>query len=184
MKKTLIFIVLIFAIGLLSIPLVFSDNDGRWDEYKQHSIGVSSISSPVYKEECGSCHMAYPAGLLSSQSWRKIMTDLEDHFADNAELDAQSQQSISKYLLNNSAEKSNYRRSRKFLRGISKNETPMRITQTPYFKHEHDEIPAKMVKTNQQVKSFSNCNACHQKAQQGLFDEDNIRIPGYGHWDD
>jgi len=112
------------------------------------------------------------------------MTDLEDHFADNAELDAQSQQSISKYLLNNSAEKSNYRRSRKFLRGISKNETPMRITQTPYFKHEHDEIPAKMVKTNQQVKSFSNCNACHQKAQQGLFDEDNIRIPGYGHWDD
>ena len=182
MKPTLIITSIIFAACVLTIPIVFSDDD--WSEYRQHSLGVSSVSTPLYKEECGSCHMAYPPGLLPALSWQKIMTHLDEHFDDNAELDVDTHKSISEFLIKNSADKSKYRRSRKIINSLNNNEAPIRITETPYFKHEHDEIPRKMVKDNKQVNSFSNCNACHIKAEQGLFDEHNIRIPGYGHWDD
>lgn len=182
MKPTLIILSILFTTCVLTIPVVFSDDD--WREYRQQSIGVSSVSTPLYKEECGSCHMAYPPGLLPATSWEKIMTHLDNHFDDNAELDAYTYKSISTFLTNNSADKSSYRRSKKIINSLVNSDQPIRITETPYFKHEHDEIPRKMVNDNKQVNSFSNCNACHANAEQGLFDEHSIHIPGYGHWDD
>ena len=70
------------------------------------------------------------------------------------------------------------------MQSLDSKQVPVRITETPYFMRKHDEIPAKMVTANKQVNSFSNCNACHSKADQGLFDEHGVRIPGYGRWDD
>lgn len=32
--------------------------------------------------------------------------------------------------------------------------------------------------------SFSNCNACHQGAEAGVYNEHRVRIPGVGRWDD
>ena len=181
MKQTLLIIGLTIT-SLASIPLVFSDDD--MDEYKQRSVGVAPISNPLYQDECGSCHMAYPPGLLPAASWQQLMNGLDDHFGDNAELSADIHQQITGFLLDNSADKSDYRRSRKFLQSIEGGNVPIRISDTPYFKHEHDEIPDRLVKANEKVMSFSNYNACHTKAEHGLFDEDNIRIPGYGRWDD
>ena len=182
MKTTLLVTSIIVTATVLTIPVVFSDDDRR--EYKQKSIGVAAISSPLYKEECGSCHMAFPPGLLPARSWQKMMAGLEDHFGDNAEISAENHQAISEFLVNNSADDSSYRRSQKIANSINKEDAPIRITETPYFKHEHNEIPARLIKGNEQVKSLSNCNACHSKAEQGLFDEDSINIPGYGRWDD
>ena len=182
MKPIYIMTSIVLAASVLSVPLVFSDDD--WREYKQQSLGVSSISTPLYKEECGSCHMAFSPGLLPARSWQKMMSQLDDHFGDNSELDAETHRTISEFLLGNSADQSQYRRSRKLMRSLNKNDTPLRITEIPYFIHEHNEIPAKMVTGNEQVKSLSNCNACHAKAEQGLFDEHSINIPGYGRWDD
>ena len=112
------------------------------------------------------------------------MLELEDHFGDNAELDAETHRSITRHLLTNSADKSEYRRSKKFSRSISSNDVPVRISEIPYFKHEHDEIPAHFVTANAKVNSFSQCDACHAKAEQGSFNEHDVRIPGYGRWDD
>ena len=112
------------------------------------------------------------------------MNSLDNHFGDNAEQEADIQKSISEYLLTHSAEKSNYRRSRKFMRNVDLIQAPLRITKTPYFIDKHDEIPEKLVTKNQQVNSYSNCNACHAKAKQGIFDEHGVSIPGYGRWDD
>lgn len=181
MKQTVVILSLI-VVSLATIPMVFSDDD--WREYKQRSLGVAAVSSPLYKEECGSCHMAYPAGLLPAASWQKTMDSLEDHFGDNAELSAETQKQITEFLLNHSADDSSYRRSRKIVNSLTKGDVPLRISDTPYFRHEHDEIPDRLVKNNDQVRSFSNCNACHAKAEQGLFDEHNINIPGFGRWDD
>jgi Dihaem cytochrome c len=184
MKISLVITSILFIIGIFTIPLVLSDDDYEWSEHRQKSIGVANISNPVYKEECGSCHMAYPAGLLPAASWQTIMLNLDNHFDDNAEIDADTNKTITQYLLANSAELSTYRRSRKIMNTLNLNSVPLRITETPYFKHEHDEIPGRMITANKQVNSFSNCNACHEKAEIGLFDEDNVRIPGYGRWDD
>lgn len=182
MKKILITTSILLIVAAATVPVVFSDDD--WDEYKQRAHGVAKVDNPVYKDECDSCHMAYPPGLLPAASWKTMMSNLSDHFGDNAELDPVVNKTITEYLLANGADRSDYRRSRKIMNGIGLNSVPARITETPYFKHEHDEIADKMVTGNKQVNSFSNCNACHAKAEQGLFDEDHVSIPNYGRWDD
>lgn len=187
MKNALAISSIIFTLGFVSIPLVWGDSDSEWHElgeHEQRSTGVAAVSSPVYSEECGGCHMAYPPGLLPASSWKGVLEGLEDHFGDNAELDAETQLSLSDFLLANSADKSDYRRSRKFSRSIQADNPPLRISETPYFRHEHDEVPDRLVAGNSKVKSFSQCNACHKKAEQGSFSEDDIRIPGFGPWDD
>ena len=187
MKSTLAISAVIFTIVVVTLPVVWSDSDFSWreiEEYSHKSTDIAAVINPVYKEECGSCHMVYPPGLLPARSWTKIMNELENHFADNAELDTETNQSISEFLLSNSADKSDYRRSRKFSRSIESNDAPVRISELPYFKHEHDEIPHRLVSGNSKVKSFSQCNACHAKAEQGSFNEHDINIPGYGEWDD
>lgn len=187
MKNTLAISAVIFTIGFVTIPAVWSDDDHRWvgmEEYKHRSTGVAAVTDTVYREECGSCHMAYSPALLPASSWMKMMSGLENHFGDNAELDAETERSITDLLLANSADRSDYRRARKFNRAIHVSDAPLRISETPYFLHEHDEIPGRMVTGNPEVKSFSHCNACHTRAEQGSFNEHDIRIPGYGRWDD
>ena len=187
MKGTLAISSIIFTVGILTLPIVWSENDFRWGELEEHrhkSSDIAAVTNPAYKEECGSCHMAYPPGLLPVKSWSKVMSGLEDHFGDNAELDAETYQSISQFLMRYSADQSDYRRSRKFNQSIKSNGSPIRISDIPYFKHEHDEIPQRMVAANPEVKSFSQCNTCHAKAEQGSFNEHDVRIPGYGQWDD
>lgn len=182
MKYPVIITSIIMAAGVLTIPVVFSDDDRR--EYRQRSVGVAPVTSPIYKEECSSCHMAYPPGLLPARSWKKIMAGLESHFGDNAELEPDTFKSISEFLVSNSADDSNYRRSRKIMRSLSDKDAPIRISETPYIINKHDEIPDKLIKYNKKVNSLSNCSACHNKAEQGLFSEHGVNIPGYGRWDD
>jgi len=187
MKSAVAISAVIFTVGFVTLPMVWGGNDDNSreiEEYKHKSTDVAAIINPVYKEECGSCHMAYPPGLLPARSWEKVMAGLNDHFGDNAELDDVTRNVISEFLLANSADKSGYRSSLKFNRSINSDEAPIRISQTPYFRHEHDEIPDRLVSANPKVKSFSQCNACHTKAEQGSFNEHDIRIPGYGKWDD
>lgn len=145
---------------------------------------IASVESSLYAEECGSCHFAYQPGLLPAQSWERIMSNLEDHFDENAELEEKELNSISSYLQQNSAGRVRQGLPDRISASIKDREAPMRITETRFFVHEHDEIPGKMVTENDKVRSFSNCDACHQRAKQGSFREHEIRIPGYGRWDD
>lgn len=187
MKNILVISAIVFTLGFVTLPIVWGDDDFHWgeiEEYRHRSSSVAKVENPVYIEECGSCHMAYPPGLLPAISWEKLMAGLEDHFGDNAELNVETHHSISQFLFDNSADRSPYRRSQKFSRSINYNNVPLRITETPYFRHEHHEIPMRMVTKNPEIKSISNCDACHTGAQQGYFNEHNIRIPGYGRWDD
>jgi mono/diheme cytochrome c family protein len=144
----------------------------------------NNMKQPVYKEECASCHMAYPAWLLPARSWQKIMMNLDNHYGDNASLDPDTLQTIAAYLQDNSAENSHARRAMKMLRSIPQDTVPMRISELPYIQHKHDEIPGRYIKSSPEVNSLSNCIACHQGSEQGTFDDDHVRIPGYGRWED
>lgn len=152
--------------------------------YFKRKPGVAPVSNTMYKTECGSCHFAYQPGLLPEQSWHKIMNGLADHFGDNAELDSASQQQILGYLTANSADKSDFRRSKKIMRSLRNKPAPLRISEIRYIKGRHHEIPKRMITGNEKVGSLSHCDACHQKINQGSFREHEVRIPGYGHWDD
>ncbi len=60
-----------------------------------------------------------------------------------------------------------------------------RVLRTPpYFRREHDEIPPRLVRNNEEVGSFSNCQACHRNAETGIYNEHQVVIPGVGRWDD
>ena len=53
---------------------------------------------PAYDQECGSCHVAYPPGLLPAASWQRLMANLPRHFGTDASLDAATLQALSAYL--------------------------------------------------------------------------------------
>ncbi len=166
---------------------VQADDDGdersifsRWGVFS--SYGVAPVEDQLYREECGSCHMAYPAGFLPPQSWEKLMSGLGNHFGENAELAAEDRQQILNYLLDNAAGRTDYRLSNKMIRNAGA--APLRITELPYFRHKHREIPRRMIKDNPAVGSLSQCNACHGDAEKGRYDEDSVRIPGYGRYED
>ncbi len=152
--------------------------------FEQSKLDVAPVNNQLYQDECGGCHFAYQPGLLPEKSWRKMMVGLEDHFGDNAELDVETQNSLLDYLVVNSADKSNYKRSKRIMGSLRQGEVPLRISDTVYFKRKHDEIAMRHVTGNKDVGSYSNCNACHAEADTGSYNEDEINIPGVGRWED
>lgn len=192
MKKPIVIITLVLAASLgLGAQYALSDDDDdherghdRWRNIWKPTGDVAAVHNPRYVAECGSCHMAYPPGLLPARAWVTMMSGLQDHFGDNAELDQTTTATLARYLVENSADSSDYRRSRRIMRSLPVNTIPLRISDLPYIRHEHDEIPARMITANPNVRSLSNCNACHMRAEQGSFREREISIPGYGRWDD
>jgi hypothetical protein len=119
-----------------------------------------------WKTECGSCHVAYPPKLLPAETWRRIMAQLDRHFGSDASVDAAAAAEIGAYLERYSASQ----------RRTGPLSDSLRITETRWFVHEHDEISA-AVWTLPAVKSAANCTACHTAAEQGDFRKRNIRMP-------
>lgn len=130
----------------------------------------------IWKAECSACHMAYPPGLLPERSWRKLLAELNKHFAQDASVDAATTKTILDYLVSNSAERGTSRRSARFLGAIPSTATPLRITENSFFVREHREVTPADWKLPK-VGSPANCNACHSDAEQGEFSGRNARIP-------
>ena len=177
-----------FKAALLALALLTSsgvamaeDNFWLWLVTFSRQKEVRAVDNKTYADECGSCHFAYPPGLLPSKSWEKLLNEkaLKDHFGENAELDKDTLKTVYDYAMDNAADKSWYKRSRKIAKATEDGEAPLRITEVRYIKRKHHDIPEKMVKGNKDVKSLSYCDACHTKAKNGIFDEDTVDIPNY-----
>jgi len=179
-------IILIILATFAVAPVASADNESfsSWLFSFERKKEVASVKDDVYQEECGSCHFPYQPGLLPERSWKKLLSAsaLENHFKENAELDEETRLHIENYTIGNSADKSRYKRSRKVMASLESDVTPMRITEVPYIKSKHEEIPEKLIKGNDKVKALSFCDKCHQDAANGNFDDDSVKIPGYGNW--
>lgn len=122
-----------------------------------------------YKDECGSCHVAYPPQLLSRDSWRGVMAGLARHFGSDASVDAVKAREISAYLEANAGTKSKLAAAGN-----------LQVSRTPWFRQEHrdgEDGLSKAVWTSPAVKSAANCGACHQGAERGDYSERDIRVP-------
>lgn len=128
--------------------------------------GAADLDEQVWRDECSACHIAYPAGFLPAASWKEIMSTLDDHFGTDAGVDAVTAVKISRYLA--SAARSSSR--------TQAGPPILRITETRWFVHEHDEVPTKQWR-NPKAKSAANCGACHQDAEAGRFSERSLNIP-------
>ncbi len=179
---------LLLLAGLLCLPVAVQAEE----QYSDWMLSISRhkefnpVKNATYSEECGSCHFAYPPGLLPSQSWEKLLNAkaLENHFGENAELEADTLREVRAFARENAADKSYYKRARKIAVATENGEAPLRITEVRYIKRKHHEIPEKMVKGNKDVKSLSYCDACHTQAKNAVFDEETVRIPNYPDWED
>jgi len=120
--------------------------------------------------------MAFQPAFLPARSWEKIMDNLSDHFGEDASLPADKVEHIKKYLMANAADK---RWGSKMMRGVRKDWTPLRITELPYWKREHDEeVPARAWK-DPKVGSKANCKACHRYADTGIYEAEEYEYGGY-----
>lgn len=138
----------------------------------------------LYKQECATCHMAYQPEFLPKRSWDKMMNNLSNHFDSDASLNNETMTKIKTYLDENASDAKRVRGEiGEFAHSISDNSTPLRITEIPKFKREHREISTKMIE-QKEVKSLSNCTACHTDADKGTFRERNINIPNYGKYEE
>lgn len=178
--------------GLLTMGLFFGV--GQWaangeselfeSEGRSSRVGVAPVNNEMYAQECGACHFSYQPGLLPAKSWDLMMSNLSDHFGDNAALDAKDQKTITDYLVKNAADRSKHKRSTRIMRTLKGKEVPLRISELPYIIRQHHEIPLRLIEGNSEVGSLSNCTACHMKAEEGIYEENTVRIPGVGKWED
>ncbi len=124
-----------------------------------------SMPPPVYVQECGACHVPYPARSLAAADWQRVLDGLDRHYGSDAGLDAATVAQIGTWLQANAG------------RGpIQASAELPRVTTAPWFVHEHDEVPAR-VWASPDVQRASNCAACHGGAAEGLFSEHSVRLP-------
>jgi hypothetical protein len=134
------------------------------------------LTHKAWQQECASCHLAYSPALLPRASWRRVMGGLEQHFGENASLDPATQADILRFLEANAADSGRSRMGDKVMQRMGTKATPLRITETTWFVRKHDEVP-RTTWARKSVGSAANCAACHRQAEQGVFDEDAVRIP-------
>ena len=132
--------------------------------------------SPIYLNECASCHIAYPPYLLPKIYWKKMMGSLDNHFGEDASLDEKSKLDILDYLIKNSSENSTNIYGYKIAKSMDTNKTDIAISETKFWKAKHKHLDSRVFKSNE-VKSKANCVACHKQIDNGLLEKDLITIP-------
>lgn len=118
---------------------------------------------PAYRQECSACHVAYPRAMLPPPSWQRIMSNLSSHFGTDASIDDAEARQIGVWLAAASPRE----------QAVPAED---RITRSAWFIRKHREVPATTWK-RPAVRTAANCAACHTQAEQGRFDEHDVRIP-------
>lgn len=147
----------------------------RQEVGKQKKDTSNPAKISAYQTECGTCHFAYQAELLPKSSWMKLLASLDNHFGEMVSLDEESKRAITDHLKSNSAEQNSSKHSNSIMQDLG-NQIPLRITHTPYIKKVHREISPDVLK-REAIGSLSNCTACHTTAEEGIYDDDNVKIP-------
>ena len=96
--------------------------------------------------------------MLDAASWSAVLAGLEQHFGVDASVDPKTLEPIRAYLASTARSKP-----------TAADGVPLlRITETRWFRHEHDEVPGRLWKEPDAVKP-ADCAACHRSAARGLL---------------
>jgi nitrate/TMAO reductase-like tetraheme cytochrome c subunit len=132
-----------------------------------HADSFATVAPhPKHQQECSSCHVAYPPGLLPAASWQRIMGGLNKHFGTDASLDDATTREIATWLKDHAGTG----------RRVSEEPPQDRISKSNWFVRKHDEVSASTFK-RASIGSAANCSACHANAAKGDFNEHAVRIP-------
>lgn len=154
------FLLFLFALFLyLLYPKNILLRPSAQDFFTQDS---NKIAFEEYKQECGSCHIAYAPFLLPKSAWDSMMSDLENHFGDDASLEEETHARIAVFL----EKYANDVLDTKFTQ--QKESKEIAISQTPCWEVAHRKLNPKIFKT-EAIKSKANCQTCHKDAESGIF---------------
>lgn len=156
-------LVLLIALAVFALT---ANAEGRYSgEDRGRPVQPAQVNAK-WQQECASCHMAFPPGLLPAASWRKMMSTLDKHFGADASLSPEDSTAITDFLVKNASNR------------WTAATAPLRITESVWFKTKHKESEiAPAVWKRASIKNPSNCMACHAGADKGNFDEKSIKIP-------
>ncbi len=122
-----------------------------------------------YVEECGACHVAYPGRMLGAGSWSALLDGLDRHFGVDASVDPATLERLRQELASTARRKETTQNGKPVLR----------ITEARWFRHEHEEIPARL-KSGPQAVALPDCAACHREAERGSYAERSLHLPPKG----
>ena len=139
------------------------------------ALGVRSLPLPqAYRAACGDCHTPHHPSLLPAGSWAVLMNGLDDHFGEDASLDAGTRDAIRAFLAADAAESWDTEAANN-LRAVAR-DAPTRITRTEFWQRRHAAI-APATFESKAVGGRANCAACHRDADTGRFDDQSISPP-------
>ena len=172
----------LLCVVALAAPLAAGAADDRFEKKSPDSMmGFLAARDALYAKECGTCHFAYSPGLLPARSWVRHLDRMATgkHFGETVELKAATRANIQEYLTRNAADVSPYEGSKTFMERVPASLTPYRLTDVPLFRQMHT-VMHEVISTKPKVKvrTMTNCNACHQKAEEGSFGNAELYIPG------
>jgi hypothetical protein len=157
------------------------------------SVVLGADTFPVVENatvihHCGDCHIAYQPQMLPQRSWRKLMKGLLDHFGEKIRPDDEVMHEVLQYHLQNAADARKAKKRSKYLKGLGPRDAPIRITETPRWLDEHEDLPEDFW-SDPRIEFKGRCETCHTEAESGLYgDEDGLRVPGpdetWEAWDD
>ena len=171
---------------LLGLSALVGGNAIAIDEYfnKPGPGGMGGFlvpTDPTYIKECKGCHFLYSPGMLPGASWTRMMVRPDKHFGEDLRLAAGTRDAVTRYLVDNAADKSPYLGSEIFMDRVNPNNPPWRIQNVPRIRTSHrvmDEMIA--INTRVRVRNFVNCDACHQAAAKGDYSLEEINVPLIG----
>ncbi|MCR4378040.1 MAG: cytochrome b/b6 domain-containing protein [Rhodospirillales bacterium] len=131
-------------------------------------------ANKTYESECGDCHLPFHPSLLSSDSWKQMLENLDDHFGDDATISGDTLIEVTAYLTNYGGDKWDTEASNRF--NIVDPKAPYQITATPYWVRKHEGVDPNFFKLKK-VGAKSNCGGCHTDHYSGRFDDQKIKIP-------
>ena len=165
-------ILIVFAVAWNVKPYLSHSEEKLYQPYSQPPL----VQNTLWQQSCGECPLAYPPATLPQRSWDRLFAEQGNHFDEELGLSEGDVVVLLSYARANSAEHVERELSFRTRQSLTASDTPLRITETPYWQQTHDGIDG-AVWHQENVKGRLTSAACHLDAEQGGFSNGAMRLP-------
>ncbi len=155
-----------------ALPWYRADADHPYQPF----AGRALPENATWRSECGSCHQSYHPQLLPARSWQLMLAQQDDHFGEALGLDKATRAELLQFHTANAADRPLMEAAWYINHSLQRDATPLRITETPYWRSRHAAIPEERWRAPQ-VNGRGNCAACHSDAEQNTFSDAAMHMP-------
>jgi hypothetical protein len=169
---------LLLAVGVIGGAFAYLRAVGWTDGYgaqrQQAKLSAASAQPSLWTAECGPCHLAYPAYMLPTRSWQRMLREQKDHFGEDLSLPERKLAALEQHAVGDAAAPRWF--ALMLQASVAPGTSPQKITDTDFWRARHRRIEDKRFKTAP-VSGKHDCAACHGDAASGIFSPRLIHIP-------